>query len=111
MTRNEIVNLVRENNTIIAWCGSKGAIVFTPDNGCMCLFDAKAGFFTDDPAFDGMVVLSGNIGLAAVDPNWDGDNSRRQCACCKEISTADQRTEHNLWLKAEQNAARTGRIT
>ena len=97
-TRDDVIRLVKEGNTAVAWITTKGAVVHVPTQPTVCIESVDASFF-DDPAFPKPVlVISGTKGLSAVDPEWDG---RDLFTCsnpeCKQTHNSDWTTHDNLW--------------
>ena len=71
-TKAEVVRLVKEGNTAIAWITSKGALVYIPTQPVGCIAGVDASFFDDSTFPEPVLVVDGVKGLSAVDPKWDG---------------------------------------
>jgi hypothetical protein len=95
-TKAEVVRLVKEGNSAVAWVTAKGAIVHVPTQPAGLIAGVTATFFEGTP----VVVVSGVRGLSAIDPEWDGQDlftcSNPQC---KQTHNSDWATHDNLWKK------------
>jgi hypothetical protein len=92
----EVVRLVKEGSTAIAWITSKGAIVHVPTQPTGLIAGVDSSFFKGTP----VVVISGVRGLSAVDPECDGEDlftcSNPECG---QPHNSDWNTHDNLWRK------------
>jgi len=100
-TKEEIVSLVREGKTAIAWITSKGALVYIPQHPVGCIAGVDASFFNDPNFPEPVIVVDGVKGLAAVDPEWDG-SALFKCEnpACGKTHNVDWMVHENLWKKA-----------
>jgi len=104
-TKAEVVRLVKEGNTAIAWITSKGALVYIPTQPVGCIAGVDASFFDDSTFPEPVLVVDGVKGLSAVDPKWDGKDlftcSNPECG---QTHNSDWNTHDNLWRNPEEGA-------
>lgn len=104
-TKAEVVRLIKEGNTAIAWITSKGALVYIPTQPVGCIAGVDASFFDDSTFTEPVLVVDGVKGLSAVDPKWDGKDlftcSNPECG---QTHNSDGNTHDNLWRNAEEGA-------
>src|ERR1019366_3201909 len=83
--RNEIVTVVRSRTSVVAWVTEKGVIIYNPaETKLTVLVGADRSFFdgVDERMMKAgvdvpLVVVEGISGLAATDPEWDGQETFR----------------------------------
>lgn len=91
--REEIISVVRSRTSVVAWVTDKGVIIFDPTETKLTMLVGADGSFFDgvnDRMMEAgvdvpLVVVEGVIGLAATDPEWDGQES----FCCHNPDCPD----------------------
>ena len=110
--REEIVTAVRSRTTVVAWVTENGVIIYNPGETKLTLLLGADGSF-----FDGvddrmkkagvdvpLVVVEGIIGLAATDPEWDGQETFR-CQnpdCPDPVRSVDETCYLNIWKRSRK---------
>jgi len=110
--RNELVTVVRCRSSVVAWVTERGVIIYDPSDTKLTLLVGADGSF-----FDGvdermtkagvdvpLVVVEGISGLAATDPEWDGQETFRchNPDCPDPVRSVDETCYLNIWKRARK---------
>lgn len=109
--REEVVRLVRSRTSTVAWVTEKGVILYNPDNPERLSLVVGAGrSFVGGIAKEALeagidvpfLIVEGISGLAATDPEWDGDEMFhcQNPDCPNPIHSADENSYVNIWKRS-----------
>jgi hypothetical protein len=110
--RKEIVTVVRSKTSVVAWVTENGVIIYDPsETKLTVLVGANISFFdgVDDRMMKAgvdvpLVIVEGIVGLAATDPEWDG----QEMFCCHNpdcpdpVRSVDETCYLNLWKRSRK---------
>ena len=110
--RKEIITAIRSRTSVVAWITERGVIIFDPNETKLTvLVGADGSFFdgVDDRMMKAgvdvpLVVVEGISGLAATDPEWDGQETfRYQNPDCPEpVRSVDETCYLNIWKRSRK---------
>ena len=110
--RDDIVTAVRSKTSVVAWVTDKGVVIHFPgDTKLTVLVGADRSILdaVDEKAMRAgvnvpVVVVEGIAGLAAADPEWDGEKT----FCCQNPDcpeperNVDETCYLNLWKRSRK---------
>ncbi len=110
--REEIITAVRSRTTVVAWVTEKGVVIYFPgDTELTVLVGADRSIIdaVDEKAMRAgvdvpVVIVEGICGLAAADPEWDGEEMF-QCQnpdCPDPVRSVDETCYLNLWKRSRK---------
>ncbi len=110
--REEIITEVRDRTAVVAWVTEKGVIIYNPaETKLTLLVGADGSFFdgVDDRMMKAgvdvpLVVVEGISGLAATDPEWDGQETFRchNPDCPDPVRSVDETCYMNIWKRSRK---------
>jgi hypothetical protein len=110
--RNEIVTVVRSKTSVVAWVTEKGVIIYNPcETKLTVLVGADRSFFdgVDERMMKAgvdvpLAVVEGIIGLAAIDPEWDGQETFhcQNPDCPDPVRSVDETCYLNIWKRSRR---------
>jgi hypothetical protein len=110
--RNEIITVVRSKTSLVAWVTNKGVLIYNPrDTELTVLVGADRSILdaVDTRVMEAGVVVplaivEGISGLAAVDPEWDGQEMFhcQNPDCPGPVRSVDETCYLNIWKRSRK---------
>ena len=110
--REEIITAVRSRTTVVAWVTEKGVVIYFPgDTKLTVLVGADRSILdaVDERVMGAgvnvpVVIVEGICGLAATDPEWDGEEifHCQNPDCPNPARSVDETCYLNIWKRSRR---------